>query len=55
LQSGYDIQTAQELLGHLDMSTAMIGAHVLNRGSRGVVSQLDNLASNGVGETSDGR
>jgi integron integrase len=42
LQSGYDIRTVQELLGHKDVSTRMIYTHVLNKGGRGVVSPLDN-------------
>lgn len=41
LQSGYDIRTVQELLGHKDVQTTMIYTHVLNRGGRGVISPLD--------------
>jgi integron integrase len=43
LESGYDIRTVQELLGHHDVRTTMIYCHVLNRGGRGVVSPFDAL------------
>jgi len=43
LQSGHDIRTVQELLGHKDVETTMIYTHVLNRGGRGVTSPLDQI------------
>ena len=41
LESGYDIRTVQELLGHSDVATTMIYTHVLNKGGKGVISPLD--------------
>ncbi|WP_419832148.1 integron integrase [Endozoicomonas atrinae] len=41
LESGYDIRTVQELLGHVNVNTTMIYTHVLNRGGKGVLSPVD--------------
>jgi integron integrase len=43
LETGYDIRTVQELLGHKDVRNTMIYTHVLNRGGKGVRSPVDTL------------
>lgn len=43
LESGYDIRTIQELLGHKDVKTTMIYTHVAQRGALGVRSPLDEV------------
>ncbi len=43
LESGADIRTVQEQLGHHDVKTTEIYTHVLQRGARGVRSPLSDL------------
>jgi integron integrase len=41
LESGYDIRTVQQLLGHKHLDTTMIYTHVMRKGALGVKSPLD--------------
>ncbi|HEX5645964.1 MAG TPA: tyrosine-type recombinase/integrase [Nitrospira sp.] len=43
LEDHYDIRMIQELLGHKDVTTAMIYTHILNREGHGVDSPADRL------------
>ncbi|MBC8490607.1 MAG: tyrosine-type recombinase/integrase [Bacteroidetes bacterium] len=41
LESGCNIRTIQELLGHKNVETTMIYTHVINQGGKGVRSPTD--------------
>lgn len=50
LESGSDIRTVQELMGHADVSTTMTYLHVMNRPGIAVTSPLDRMLESTKGE-----
>lgn len=51
LESGSDIRTVQELMGHADVSTTMTYLHVMNRPGLAVTSPLDHVVGQEDGAT----
>ena len=45
IESGYDIRTVQELLGHSNVSTTMIYTHVATKNKLSVISPLDTIGA----------
>jgi len=43
LESGYDIRTIQELMGHSSVQTTMVYTHVIKKGGLGVISPVDSI------------
>lgn len=53
MESGADIRTVQELMGHADVKTTMIYLHVMNRPGLSVVSPLDRMQAERVPAQAD--
>ncbi len=44
IETGYDVRTVQELLGHSNLNTTMVYTHVAAKNKLGVISPLDSLS-----------